>query len=61
VLRVQAELKDLLERQIPETVKAIQVARAEGDLSENFEYHAQRAKQELLSARASQLQADLAR
>lgn len=61
VLRLQQELKDLLERQIPETLKAIQVARAEGDLRENFEYHAQRAKQELLSARASQLQGDLAR
>ncbi len=61
VLRLQAELKDLLEKKIPETLKAIQVARAEGDLRENFEYHAQRAKQELLSARASQLQADLAR
>ena len=61
VLRMQAELKELLERQIPETLKAIQIARAEGDLRENFEYHAQRAKQELLSARASELQADLAR
>jgi transcription elongation factor GreA len=60
VLRLQAELKELLEKKIPETLKAIQVARAEGDLRENFEYHAQRAKQELLSARASQLQADLA-
>jgi len=61
VLRLQGELKELLERKIPETLKAIQHARAEGDLSENFEYHAQRAKQELLSARASQIQADLAR
>ena len=61
VLRLQAELKDLLEKKIPETLKAIQIARAEGDLRENFEYHAQRAKQELLSARASELQGDLAR
>ena len=61
VLRLQVELRELLERRIPETLKAIQLARAEGDLSENFEYHAQRAKQELLSARASQIQADLAR
>lgn len=61
VERMQSELRELLDRKIPETLKAIQVARAEGDLRENFEYHAQRAKQELLSSRASQLQADLAR
>ncbi len=61
VERMQVELRELLDRKIPETLKAIQVARADGDLRENFEYHAQRAKQELLSARASQLQADLAR
>jgi transcription elongation factor GreA len=61
VVRLQQDLKDLLERQIPETVKAIKVAREHGDLTENFEYHAARARQELLSARAAQLQADLAR
>jgi transcription elongation GreA/GreB family factor len=61
VVRLQHDLRDLLERQIPETLKAIQVAREHGDLSENFEYHAARARQELLSARAAQLQADLAR
>jgi transcription elongation factor GreA len=61
VVRLQQDLKDLLERQIPETVKAIKVAREHGDLSENFEYHAARARQELLSARAAQLQGDLAR
>ena len=61
VVRMQAELRDLLEKQIPETVKAIQVAKEHGDLSENFEYHAARARQEFLSARAASLQGDLAR
>jgi transcription elongation factor GreA len=61
VVRLQQDLKDLLERQIPETVRAIKVAREHGDLTENFEYHAARARQELLSARAAQLQGDLAR
>lgn len=61
VARLQAELRRLLDKEIPETLKAIQVAREEGDLRENFEYHAQRARQELLSARAAKLQADLAR
>jgi transcription elongation GreA/GreB family factor len=61
VTRLQAELKNLLEKQIPETLRAIQEARSHGDLSENFEYHAARARQEFLSARASELQGDLAK
>jgi len=61
VTRLQAELKTLLEKEIPETLKAIQVAKEHGDLSENFEYHAARARQEFLSARAANLQADLVR
>jgi transcription elongation factor GreA len=61
VARLQAELKNMLEKQIPETLRAIQEARAHGDLSENFEYHAARARQEFLSARASELQGDLAK
>ena len=61
VHRLQDELRGLLEKGIPETLKAIQIAREHGDLSENFEYHAARARQELLSARAAQLQGDLAK
>lgn len=61
VLFLQEQLHNLLHKEIPATLKAIQTAREEGDLRENFEYHAQRARQELLSARAAKLQADLAR
>jgi transcription elongation GreA/GreB family factor len=61
VTRLQAELRNLLEKEIPETLRAIQEARSHGDLTENFEYHAARARQEYLSARASELQADLGR
>jgi transcription elongation factor GreA len=61
VSRLQTELKKVLEKDIPEVLKAIQIAREHGDLSENFEYHAARARQEFLSARAATLQADLAR
>jgi len=61
VARLQEELRRLREVEIPETLKAIQVAREQGDLSENFEYHAARARQEYLSARAAALQGDLAR
>lgn len=61
VMFLQEQLHNLLHKEIPATLKAIQAAREEGDLRENFEYHAQRARQELLSARAAKLQADLAR
>jgi transcription elongation factor GreA len=61
VVRLQEELRDMLEKQIPETLRAIQAAKEHGDLSENFEYHAARARQEYLSARAAALQADLAK
>ncbi len=57
----RAELKNLLEHEIPKTLKGIQAAAAEGDLRENFEYHMLRDRQELLSARAATLQVDLAR
>jgi transcription elongation GreA/GreB family factor len=61
VLRLQEELRHLLEKEIPATLKAIQIAKEHGDLRENFEYHAARARQEFLSARASTLQEDLGR
>ena len=57
----RAELKQLLEVDIPRTLKGIQAAAAEGDLRENFEYHMLRDRQELQSARAAKLQQDLAR
>ncbi len=57
----RAELKELLEREIPQTLKKINAAAAEGDLRENFEYHMLRDRQELLSAKAAKLQRELAR
>ncbi|MGC8916069.1 MAG: GreA/GreB family elongation factor [Thermoanaerobaculum sp.] len=58
---LEAQLAHLLYKEIPATLKAIQTAREEGDLRENFEYHAQRQRQEQLSARAAKIQADLAK
>ncbi len=55
----RAELKQLLEVEIPRTLKGIQAAAAEGDLRENFEYHMLRDRQELLSAKAAKLQREL--
>lgn len=57
----RAELRDLLEHQIPKTLKGINAAAAEGDLRENFEYHMLRDRQELQSAKAAKLQEDLGR
>ncbi|MFN2442461.1 MAG: GreA/GreB family elongation factor [Thermoanaerobaculia bacterium] len=47
--------------EIPETLKAIQVAREMGDLRENFEYKAARQRQEYLSARVAELSGELSR
>lgn len=57
----QKELKQLVEVDIPKTLKGINAAAAEGDLRENFEYHMLRDRQELQSARAAKLQRDLGR
>ena len=53
------ELRQLLEVEIPKTLKGINAAAAEGDLRENFEYHMLRDRQELQSARAAKIQEDL--
>jgi transcription elongation factor GreA len=53
------ELRNLLEVEIPKTLKGINAAAAEGDLRENFEYHMLRDRQELQSARAAKLQEEL--
>lgn len=55
----EKELKNLLDVEIPKTLKGINAAAAEGDLRENFEYHMLRDRQELQSARAAKLQREL--
>jgi len=55
----QDELRNLLEVDIPKTLKGINAAAAEGDLRENFEYHMLRDRQELQSARAAKIQEEL--
>ncbi len=57
----QAELKQLMEVEIPANRKAIEEARALGDLRENFEYKAARQRHEYLNARAAALHRDLGR
>jgi transcription elongation GreA/GreB family factor len=55
------ELTLLLETEIPRNRKAIEEARAMGDLRENFEYKSARQRHEYLAARAAALDRDLRR
>ena len=57
----RAALKELLEKDIPTNRRAIEEARALGDLSENFEYKSARQRHEYLTARAASLEQDLSR
>jgi transcription elongation GreA/GreB family factor len=55
------EFQVLVTKELPANRKAIEEARALGDLRENFEYKAARQRHEYLSARAAQLEGELAR
>ncbi|HVS16279.1 MAG TPA: GreA/GreB family elongation factor [Thermoanaerobaculia bacterium] len=55
------ELRELLEEEIPANRRAIEEARALGDLRENFEYKSARQRHEYLAARASELHSQLSR
>jgi transcription elongation GreA/GreB family factor len=57
----RAELQHLLAVEIPANRKAIEEARALGDLRENFEYKAARQRHEYLNARAAALNGELTR
>lgn len=57
----KAELKNLLEVEIPANRAAIEEARALGDLRENFEYKSARQRHEYLSARVHNLDGELSR
>jgi transcription elongation factor GreA len=55
----QAEFMKITTIDIPHNTEEIVKARAHGDLRENFEYHAARTRQELLSSRAKTLHDEL--
>jgi transcription elongation factor GreA len=57
--RLQAELEDLKTRGRVEIARAIEAARALGDLSENGDYHAAKDSQGKMEARIRQLEAML--
>lgn len=55
-LELEAELNDLKQNKRPEVIKALQEARALGDLSENADYDAARNDQAQLEARIKELE-----
>jgi transcription elongation factor GreA len=59
--KIKAEVERLEQIEMPKIAEKIAAARAEGDLKENAEYHAQRENQGLVQARINELKGKLAR
>ncbi|MDR1111581.1 MAG: transcription elongation factor GreA [Deltaproteobacteria bacterium] len=57
--RLKKELDRLIKEERPKTIKAIEEARAHGDLSENAEYHAAKERQGFVEGRIGELQGQL--
>lgn len=58
--KLRAEIKHLEDVEMPIIAEKIAEARAEGDLSENAEYHGQREAQGMLQAKINQMKTKLA-
>jgi len=58
--KLRDEIRHLVQDKMPEIAEKIAEARAEGDLSENAEYHGQREEQARVQAKINQLQSKLA-
>ncbi len=59
--KIRAEVEQMEHEQMPQIAEKIAAARAEGDLSENAEYHAARESQGMLQAKINLLKDKLAR
>jgi transcription elongation factor GreA len=59
--RLRQELENLERRERPDVIKAIEVAREHGDLSENAEYHAAKERQGFVEGRILELKDKLSR
>jgi transcription elongation factor GreA len=58
--KIKAEVNELENVQMPEIEKRIAIARADGDLKENAEYHGARESQGMLQAKINMLRSKLA-
>lgn len=59
--KLKAEIERLENEELPKITEKIAEARAEGDLKENAEYHAQRDNQGMMMARINELRDKVAR
>lgn len=59
--KIKAELEHLQQVEMPKILERLATARAEGDLSENAEYHGARESQGLLAAKIAAVQDKLSR
>lgn len=59
--KIKKEMEHLRNEEMPKIAENIAAARAEGDLSENAEYHAQRENQGMMQAKINLLSDKLAR
>ncbi|MES3038642.1 MAG: transcription elongation factor GreA [Bdellovibrionota bacterium] len=57
---LEAELKRLLHEERPAVIRAIEEARAQGDISENAEYEAAKEKQSMVEGRIADIQSKIA-
>lgn len=59
-MQLEAELKRLVHEERPAVIKAIEEARAQGDISENAEYDAAKDRQAMIEGRIADLQGKIA-
>ncbi|GIL17420.1 MAG: transcription elongation factor GreA [Oligoflexia bacterium] len=59
-IALEAELKRLVHEERPAVIKAIEEARAQGDISENAEYDAAKERQAMIEGRIAELQNKIA-
>jgi transcription elongation factor GreA len=59
--RLKKELDNLKQVERPQNIRAIEEARAHGDLSENAEYHAAKERQSFIAGRLTELESDIGR
>ncbi|MFN8789845.1 MAG: transcription elongation factor GreA, partial [Bdellovibrionales bacterium] len=57
---LEAELKRLIHEERPAVIRAIEEARAQGDISENAEYDAAKDRQSMIEGRIGEIQGKLA-